>query len=33
MAYAVNYNEPFVRLRPTSRTAEIFRKITQEVIV
>jgi MinD-like ATPase involved in chromosome partitioning or flagellar assembly len=31
MAYAVNHNGPFVRLRPASKAAEIFREIVKRV--
>ncbi|MFZ0547280.1 MAG: response regulator [Candidatus Promineifilaceae bacterium] len=33
MAYAVNHNAPLVRLRPTSKAGEVFRKIALQVAV
>jgi hypothetical protein len=33
MADAANHNAPLVRLRPTSKAAEIFRKIVDRVAV
>lgn len=33
MAYAVNHNAPFVRLRPASKAADIFRNIVRRVAV
>jgi hypothetical protein len=32
LAFAANQNAPLVRLRPTSKAAELFRKIVDQVV-